>query len=107
MTATKTANYSDKAIATMTAAYTGDNSKDALGKIATAVGKTVPSVRAKLSQLGVYKPNEKAAPKVNGDNKQVLADKIGKLANLTNAEAEGLAKANKAPLERVLASLTH
>ena len=94
MTTVKTvaANYSESQILVITAAY---KAGDSLESIAASVGKSVPSVRAKLSQLKVYV--SKAAKTANGDtsdkkekaNKESLAAKLSELVgvNLLNVEA--------------------
>ena len=104
----KATNYTQEQIATITAAYTGDNSKEALATIAASVGKTVPSVRAKLSSLGVYKVAEKPKTASTRVNKTAIVEMIGNTGiDFTEAEVEGLAKANKSALEKVLAKLTN
>jgi hypothetical protein len=88
--------------------YNGDNSKIALTLIAEKVGKTVPSVRAKMSSEGFYIPNEKAASTSTRTKKSDTVDLIsGLVGGLGEADAEGLAKATAAPLVRVLVALTN
>jgi hypothetical protein len=108
MKATKTAvNYTPAQIDAMTAAYVGKDNKAEVAKIAADLGKSPASVRAKLSQLGVYKTAEKASASVSTTNKLAIATEIAKEAALTEAEIEGLAKSTKSALEKVLAALTN
>ena len=95
MTTAKTlpaANYSEAQILAIVTAY---KNGDSLETIAASVGKSVPSVRAKLASLKVY--ISKAAKTANGDtsdkkekaNKESLAAKLSELVgvNLLNVEA--------------------
>lgn len=105
MAKAKTANYSDAQIAILKAKYTGADNATEVVAIAAEVGKTPASVRAKLSSMGIYKTAEKAATTTEKVNKMVLADKIGDAVGLSEAEREGLSKATKSALEKVLARL--
>jgi len=62
--ATKTVNYTDEQVATLTAGY---EAGDTLEALAAAVGKTVASVRAKLAQLGLYTSKAKASKEAKGE----------------------------------------
>lgn len=107
MAKAKAANYSEAEIATLRAGYSGVNNSAEVAALATATGKTSASVRAKLASMGLY---VKAAPEKSekaSANKTVLADAIAEKAGLMEHEAEGLAKAPKAALEKVLAALTN
>ena len=85
----KAANYTEDQVLTITAAYAAG---DSLESIAASVGKSVPSVRAKLAALKVYvskaattKPENKGA-KVNKEGlKAYLESLVGK--DLLNVEA--------------------
>ena len=99
----KTVNYTAEQTATMLANYAeGMSTAD----IATAMGKTVKSVVAKLSREGVYKA--KTYVSKNGEKpiaKDTLADKLAEVVGLTEAETESLTKANKTALTKILAKL--
>lgn len=71
--------------------------------IAESLGKTTRSVIAKLSRMGVYKANtyttktgEKPA------KKDEHADALGTIFDLSDGEADSLAKANKTALVKIL-----
>lgn len=88
-TVLKAANYTEDQVLTITAAYAAG---DSLETIAASVGKSVPSVRAKLSALKVYvskaatKPENKGGAKVNKEGlKAYLESLVGK--DLLNVEA--------------------
>lgn len=107
MTKVKATNYTEAQLAALRAGYTGaDNSKEVLA-LAGELGKTAASVRAKLASLGLYVKTEKVAAKTAGENKTALADAIAEKVGLLEHEAEGLAKAPKAALAKVLAALTN
>ena len=100
MTAKIVVNYTPE----MTASIISDYQAGApIESIALAVGRTTRSIIAKLSREGVYtakiRTTKTGAPVVKKDN---LADQIGMLANLTEAETDSLAKANKTALAKVL-----
>ena len=58
---TKAVNYSQAMLDTMATMYTGADNKAEVAAIAKKLGKTAGSVRAKLSQLGVYEVAAKTA----------------------------------------------
>ncbi len=75
-------------------------------QIALSLGKSVRSVVAKLSREKVYvaktyttKAGEKAV------KKDTVADSIGLILKLTEAETESLTKANKAALNKIMVAL--
>ena len=92
MTTVKTlpaANYSAEQVTSIVASY---NAGESLENIAASVGKSVPSVRAKLSALKVYV--SKAATKTENkggakENKDMLKSKLESLlgCELLNVEA--------------------
>ena len=108
MATSKTVNYTPAVIATMREMYTGDNSKAALALIAEKVGKTIPSVRAKMSSEGFYVPNEKAASTSTRTKKADTVERIAALVGgLSEADRDGLSKSTAEPLNRVLVALTN
>ena len=88
------ANYSEEQVLTITAAYAAGES---LENIAASVGKSVPSVRAKLAALKVYvskavKPASEKTPKENKDGLK------SKLESLLGCELLNVEAASKAAL---------
>jgi hypothetical protein len=106
MAKAKVVNYSEKDLDILRAEYTGADNSVEVPAIAEKLGKTPASVRAKLANLGIYKKAEESA---DGDGeritKMVIAEAIGQRIGLLEAEVEGLAKAPKAALSKVLAKL--
>ena len=104
-TATKAVNYTAEQTAQMVADYAAGVSTDA---IATKLGKTVRSVVAKLSREGVYQKKERltktGAPVQKKDS---MADAIGAILQLTEAETDSLAKANKTALDKIFKALAN
>jgi hypothetical protein len=101
--AEKTVNYTPEQTASMLADYAGGVTVEA---IAERIGKTVRSVVAKLSREGVYRKKEYTTK--TGETpvaKEILADKVGALAGLSEGEIDSLTKANKTALVKILAKL--
>lgn len=94
-TVLKAANYTEEQVLTITAAYAAG---DSLETIAASIGKSVPSVRAKLAALKVYvskaatKPENKGGAKVNKEGlKAYLESLVGKdLLNVESASKDAL-----------------
>ena len=102
--AEKAINYTPEQTAQIVADYAAGVP---VAEIAEAMGKTARSIIAKLSREGVYKRKEYTSK--TGDapvKKDTLADKIGALCDLTEAEMESVAKANKTALAKILAKLS-
>jgi len=75
-----------------------------VAEIAAAMGKTARSIIAKLSREGVYQKKEYVSK--TGERpvkKDVQADELAALFDLTEAEADSLTKANKTALAKILA----
>ena len=97
----KTVNYTADQTASVIADYEAGVPVD---QIAASMGKSVRSIVAKLSREGRYKKPEYVTK--SGDkpiSKETLADQLAMLCGLTEAEADSLAKANKAALAKILA----
>ena len=102
-TATKAVNYTPEQEAKMKADYLAGATTEA---IAQELGKTVRSVVAKLSRLGVYKKKEYTTKTgVAPVKKDELADKLTELCDLTEAEADSLTKATKTALQKIIAKI--
>ncbi len=92
---TVAANYTEAQVLSIVAAY---KAGDSLESIALSVGKSVPSVRAKLAALKVYV--SKAAKTANGEkaekgekaNKEALAAKLSELVGLPLLNVEAASK---------------
>lgn len=104
--AKKVANYTEADLSVLKADYTGADNAGEVAAIATKLGKTPASVRAKLASMKLYKTAEKA-DKADSERvtKMVIAEAIAVKAGLKEHEVEGLAKATKSALEKVLANL--
>jgi hypothetical protein len=75
-------------------------------KLAEQFGKTVKSVVAKISRMGMYQ--KKVYTTKTGEaveKKDSLADKLAEIVGLTEAEADSLTKANKTALAKIIAKL--
>ena len=91
-TVLKAANYTEAQVQVITAAYAAG---DSLETIAASIGKSVPSVRAKLAALKVYvskavKPASEKAPK---ENKDGLKSKLESLLGVELLNVEAASKA--------------
>ena len=103
--ADKAVNYTAEQTASMVADYKAGITVDA---IAESLGKSVRSVVAKLSREKVYIP--KTYISKTGEKpvkKDVHADAIGAVLNLTESETESLTKANKTVLVKIFAALAN
>ncbi len=110
MTATKTVNYTaeqEAVIAAMAAkAEKGLLTVVDAEMLAADFGKTVKSVVAKISRMGMYQ--KKVYTTKTGEaveKKDSLADKLAEIVGLTEAEADSLTKANKTALAKIIAKL--
>lgn len=112
MTTAKTVNYTPEQEATiidMAASAEGGKltSADA-EKLAEQFGKTLKSVVAKLSRMGVYQKKEYVTK--NGElvvKKDTHAEAIGAILRLTEAEVDSLCKANKSALRKIFDALAN
>ena len=103
--ADKAVNYTAEQTAVMVSDY---QSGVGVEQIALSLGKSVRSVVAKLSREKVYvaktytsKTGEKPV------KKDTVADAIGAVLMLTEAETESLTKANKTALSKIFAALAN
>lgn len=101
----KSVNYTPEQTTKMVSDY---QSGITVESIAESLGKSVRSVVAKLSREKVYiaktyttKSGEPVA------KKDMVADAIGAVLGLTEAETESLTKANKAALSKIFAALAN
>lgn len=99
----KQANYSPEAVATITEKY---KSGESLEAIAQAAGRTVASVRAKLSSLGIYAKKEKAdTGKKGGVTKAAIVADIAAIVTGDNCGLESFQSATLSDLKSLLAFL--
>ena len=110
MAATKTVNYTaeqEAVIAAMAAkSENGLLTAETAAMLAEDFGKTVKSVVAKLSRMGVYQ--KKVYTTKSGEavvKKDSLADKLAEICQLTEAETTSLEKATKTALLKIIAKL--
>lgn len=103
--ASRPVNYTEDQTTKMVADYTAGI---AVEQIALDMGKSVRSIVAKLSREKVYiaktyttKTGEAVA------KKDAVADAIGAVLMLTEAETESLTKANKTALAKIFAALAN
>jgi hypothetical protein len=102
----KASNYTPEMIDMLKAGYTGSDNASEIAALSTVTGKTPASVRAKLASLGLYKAAEsKDTGEAERVTKQVIAEAIAAKVGLLEHETEGLAKATKSALDKVLAAL--
>ena len=102
-TTAKAVNYTPEQVTKMVTEYQSGNTVES---IAESLGKTVRSVVAKLSREGVYQAKTYTT-KTGGSvvKKDMVADAIGAVLRLTEAETESLTKANKTALSKIFAAL--
>ena len=108
MAAAKIVNYTEEQTAFMVEAYTAKPDAETVKMIAEKFGKTARSVIAKLSREKVYVA--KTYETKSGEKpikKDSVADAIGSILNLSEAETESLAKANKTALQKVFNALAN
>lgn len=105
MAAEKTVNYTPEMTVKMLQDYAAGVTVEA---IAESMGKTVRSVVAKLSREGVYRKKEYVTK--NGERpvkKDVHADAIGRILQLSEGEVDSLTKANKSALVKIFEALAN
>lgn len=101
----KVLNYTPEQVAALRADYADGVSVE---MIAEKLGKSVRSIVAKLSREGVYKKKEYVSK--TGEKpvkKDTVADAIGSVLLLTEAETESLTKANKTALAKIFNALAN
>ena len=98
--------YTPEMVETMKAEYLAASTAETVKALAEKFGKSVPQIRAKLVNLGVYKA--KVYTTKQGEKpqkKDETADAIGRILGLSEGEADSLAKANKTALAKILKAL--
>ena len=108
MASTKIVNYTAEQTAEMVKAYSELPTQATVEALAEKMGKTVRSIVAKLSREGVYQKKQYVTKTGEAvQKKDGLADAIGAVLGLTEAEADSLAKANKTALEKIFKALAN
>ena len=102
--------WTNEMVATLTEAYTGDNSQ--LQTIADQFNKSVPMVRSKLVNLGVYKANTKrSVGNASSIRKMSLVRSAEAMLSLAEGSLDSFEKGSKAELtvlnEALIAVLEH
>ena len=100
MTTATTTNYTPEQTAQVVASY---QAGDTVEVIATAVGKSVRSVVAKLSREGVYQAKTRAA--THRVKKADLVDQLAAACGVPAEVFESLEKANHDVLEQLVAKI--
>jgi 3-oxoacyl-[acyl-carrier-protein] synthase III len=103
MAATKVVNYTDEQTTKVVSDYAAGVTVET---IAENMGKSVRSIVAKLSREGVYKKKEYVGK--TGEKpvkKDMHADAIGAILQLSESDTESLTKANKAALRAIFEAL--
>lgn len=103
--AEKAVNYTPEQTAQVVADYLAGVTVES---IAENLGKSVRSIVAKLSREGVYKKKEyttKTGEPVQ--KKDMTADAIGRILNLSEADTDSLTKANKRALKAIFDALAN
>ena len=103
----KKVNYTPEMVADMVTVYgaaTDEFSRDAaMDSLATKYGKTVASIRSKLSFEGVYQAKAKATPKgTNAVKKADMVTAIAEFANDDSLSFDSLENANRTVLNYVI-----
>jgi hypothetical protein len=97
--AEKTVNYTEAQTLKLVADY---KAGIAVEELAKEMGKSVRSIVAKLSREGVYQKKEYLTKTGEAPiKKDAVADFIGEALNLSEADTDSLAKANKRALAAV------
>lgn len=105
MATVKTA-YTVEQTTALVAAYQAAPTSETVAAFAEQFGKSVKSVVAKLSREGVYIKKEYTTKAgATPVKKEALADELQAVFNLSEAEADSLAKANKTALVKILAAV--
>ena len=108
---TKTVNYTDEQVSRImeVASNCGGKINASIAEtLANEMGKSVRSLVAKASRLGVYAAktyDRKDGTKV--EKKDTTADAIGNILGLSEADTDSLAKANRRALQAIFAALAN
>jgi hypothetical protein len=108
MTTIKNVNYTAEQTAELVAAYVAAPNAETVAKFAEKFAKGSKSIIAKLVREGCYVKAERLTK--NGQKveaKGEIADAIGKVLNLSEADVSSLEKANKSCLQAIFSALAN
>jgi hypothetical protein len=107
-TKTPVVNYTDAQVERMKEVYNATPTPGAVETLAKEFGKTTRSIVAKLSRMEIYKkPVALAKDGKPVQKKNDLADAIGKVLKMTEAEISGLAASPKTALQKIFDALAN
>lgn len=95
----KTPNYTEEMVAKMVEAYEESPNRDRVEALAHEFGKSYRSVVAKLSSLGIYKPEPRATK--TGEPIVKKETLVAEICEALGVKADSLIKANKRDLETI------
>lgn len=104
----KTVNYTPEMTSELVSAYVANPTQETVAVFAEKFGKSVRSIVAKLSREKVYVA--KAYETKTGEKpikKDSVADAIGAILKLSEADTDSLAKANKKALKAIFEALAN
>ena len=96
----KPKNYTDEMVAEMHELYTANPTRETVDMIAENFGKSVRSVIAKLSRVGIYVTQERTTK--TGEPVVRKAELVAQLEDKFGIELPTLVKASKADLQELL-----
>lgn len=110
MTTTKTPNYTDEMVSVMrsvyTAATTDEERASAVKTLADDLGKSVASIRAKLTREKIYqKPERLAKDGSEVITKEEFVTRITNVIPISEGDSVSLSKANKGALAAIANAL--
>jgi hypothetical protein len=105
MAKAKVVNYSEKDVEVLRTMYVGADNKAELAAISAEIGKSVPSVRSKLNSMGLYKSATQTKGAEKGEGKMDIVERIAGVVGLAEHEKDGLYKATKPALQKILDKL--
>lgn len=106
MAAEKIVNYTPEQTSELVSAYTANPVEETVKAFAEKFGKSTRSIIAKLSREGVYQKKEYVSK--TGEKpvkKDMHAEAIGAILQMTEAEVDSLTKANKSALKKIFEAL--
>lgn len=111
MATTKTVNYTSEQEARFAELATelgGSLNSAACETLASEMGKTLRSVVAKASRLGIYRKKEYISKSGEAvQKKDGYAEAIGAVLKMSEGEIDSLTKANKTALEKIFKALAN
>ena len=104
----KTPNYTPEQTVAIVGTYQAAPTAETVSALAEQFGKTARSIIAKLSREGVYKKKEYVTKKGEAvQKKDMLADAIGAILQMSEAEITSMEKVNKTALQKIFSALAN